>query len=298
MRKFTPALTSLAFVVLTAVPLSAQQPLASARQMYASAEYEQALKTLDSLKAGGDDDEDGETVDLYRALCLLAMGRRADADHAIEAIIVRDPLFRPSDDIPPRVHAAVSDARKRMLPAIIQQQYNEAKASFEHGEFAAAAKGFEQVVAALNDSDMAPVAATPPLSDLRTLAAGFRELSVKAIPPPPPPPAPVAPAVVVNKAPRIYGAEERGVVSPVAVRQELPQFTGIVGPTGIRGVVEIVINETGGVESAMMATATGTSYDATVVVAATKWRYEPATVDGKPVKYRKRIQIQIAPGKR
>ena len=105
------------------------------------------------------------------------------------------------------MHTAVSDARKRMLPAIIQQQYNDAKTAFDHDEFAVAARGFEQVVAALNDSDLAPVAAQPPLSDLRTLAAGFRELSVKAIPPPPPRP-PVAPPPAANQPPRIYAGDE------------------------------------------------------------------------------------------
>lgn len=292
MRIFT--LACLVVIVSTGVRLSSQQPLVAARQLYASAEYEQALKTLDSLKAGKDDGEDGETIDLYRALCLLAMGRRADADHAIEAIIVRDPLFRPSDDIPPRVHTAVSDARKRLLPAIIQQEYNEAKTAFDHGEFAAAAKAFEQVVAALNDTDLAPVAANPPLSDLRTLAAGFRDLSVKAIPPPPPPPAPVAPPVIVSVAPRIYAGEERGVIPAAAVHQDLPKYMGTVGQDGIKGVLEIVINETGGVDSALMVAPTRTNYDATVVMAATKWRYQPATVDGTPVKFRKRIQIRIA----
>ena len=178
-------------------------------------------------------------------------------------------------------------------PAIVQQQYNDAKAALDHGEFAAAAKGFQQVVAALNDSDLAPMAANPPLSDLRTLAAGFRELSAKAIPPPPPPVA-VAPSAPVRLQPAIYSSDERGVTPPVIVRQELPRYMGTVGANGIKGVVEVIINEAGGVESAMMLTPTGTSYDATAVMAATKWRYEPATADGAPVKYRKRIQIKIA----
>jgi hypothetical protein len=34
-------------------------------------------------------------------------------------------------------------------------------------------------------------------------------------------------------------------------------------------------------------------YDAMVMAAAKTWRYDPATADGVPVKYRKRIKITI-----
>jgi hypothetical protein len=294
MRTPTRTFACLVVILATGARLSSQEPLAAAREMYASAEYEKALTTLDGLKAGGYAGDDGETIELYRALCLLAMGRRADADRAIETIIVQDPLFRPSDDIPPRVHTAISDARKRLLPAIIQQQYNEAKTAFDQEEFAAAAAGFEQVVAVLNDGDLAAVADRPPLSDLRTLAAGFRELSVKALPPPPPPPPPPPAALPASLPPPIYSGEERGVTPPRAIRQDLPKFAGTIGRDAIGGVVEIIIAETGAVESATMLVPTLTSYDSTVVLAATKWRYQPATLDGAPVKFRKRIQIRIA----
>jgi TonB family protein len=36
-------------------------------------------------------------------------------------------------------------------------------------------------------------------------------------------------------------------------------------------------------------------YDQAVLAAARTWRYEPATVDGVPVKFRKRVQITISP---
>jgi TonB family protein len=291
MRPSTIALLSLALAVCTAVPVLSQQPFAAARQMYASAEYEQALKALDGLRARGPETEDSAAVEWYRALCLLAMGRGAEADLAIEAIIVQDPLYRAPDDTSPRVRTAFSNVRKRILPALVQQQYNDAKTAFDNEDFMAAADGFEQVVTALNDSDLAAVAGRPPLSDLRTLAAGFRELSVKAIPPPPPPPPPAPP---VNEPRRVYASEEPGVTAPVVIRQELPKFLGTVGRSGITGVVEITINELGSVDSAVMSVPTMTNYDRAVVLAATKWEYQPATFEGTPVKFRKRIQIRIA----
>ena len=37
------------------------------------------------------------------------------------------------------------------------------------------------------------------------------------------------------------------------------------------------------------------SYDKMVMNAATKWVYVPAMMNGKPVKFRKRIQITVTP---
>ena len=156
------------------------------------------------------------------------------------------------------------------------------------------------MIDALNDPDMGQAAQQPPLADLRTLAAGFHDLSVKAIPPPPPPPLPapvavVQPAPAVNLPPRIYTGEERGVRPPQTIAQELPKYPGAVPPRGVTGVVEVVINEVGNVESAAMVVPVANSYDKMVMTAASKWLYAPATMNGTPVKFRKRIQINIAP---
>ena len=106
-------------------------------------------------------------------------------------IIARDPLYQPGDDLSPRMRTAFSEAKKRLLPSIVQQQYADAKGAFDRKEFESAASGFRRVMDALNDPDMGSAASKPPLADLRTLAAGFHDLSVKAIPPAPTPaPAP------------------------------------------------------------------------------------------------------------
>lgn len=281
----------LVMILVTAPRLQTQEPLAAARQLYASAEYEDALRLLDGLAIGTYSREDRQAVELYRALCLLAVGRRADADRAIETMIAQDPLYRPGDDISPRMRSAFTDARKRVLPTIVQQHYHEAKGAFDRKEFVVAASSFKRVVDVLNDPDMTPAAAQPPLSDLRTLAAGFHDLSVKAIPPPPPPPPPPAP---VNLPPRIYTGEERNVVPPVAIRQDLPRFPGAVRPGGIKGIVEVIINEDGEVESSSIMVPTVASYDKLLLSATGKWVYYPATMEGKPVKFRKRIQVNVS----
>jgi hypothetical protein len=294
------ALATLVGVWLISGQVHAQEPIAAARDLYASAEYDEALKMLDRLSSGAANHADRQSIDFYRTLCLLAVGRKDDADRAIEAMIARDPLFRPGDDLSPRTRSVFTEAKRRVLPGVVQQYYAEAKRSFERREFDAAAAAFRQVLDALNDPDIGLAAQQPPLSDLRTVALGFYDLSVKSIPPPPPAPlsvvaaAPV-PAAAVNVPPRIYTGEEAGLRPPVVIVQELPRYPGPVPPSGFKGVVDVLINESGTVESAVMVVPVTNMYDKLVLNTASRWLFRPATLNGAPVKFKKRISINIAP---
>jgi len=274
--------------------------LAAARDLYASAAYDDALAVLNRLRARDHPAQQSRAIEQYRAFCLLALGRASDAEQAIEAVVAAEPTYLPSDsDASPRVRSAFTTVRRRMLPTIIQQQYAQAKAAFDRKEWAAAAEGFHWVMTALADPDVANEAKQPPLVDLKQLAAGFEELSSKAAapPPPPPPPAP-APAPVVAAAPsippppRIYTAGDANVIFPVALSQVLPAYPGqVLIPRS--GKIEVVIDEFGGVESAVMTSSVTNSYDRLAVAAAKTWKFKPATLDGKPVKFRKVVQVTI-----
>jgi TonB family protein len=273
--------------------------LAAARTLYASAEYGGALDMLNGLLSDNLAVPDRQAIDLYRALCLVAVGNTAEANRIIDAMVTDDPLYRPaSDDVPPRLRSAFTDARRRLLPAIVQQGYVAAKAAFDKKDYPAAAKGFTQVLAALNDPDLEAASGQPPLADLKMLATGFSDLALKAIAPPPPPPAPApapAPAPVVeNPTPRVYSPSDGNVVPPVTVRQAVPPFPGRV-LVGATMMVEVIIDETGAVESANMEGQANQGYDRLVLGAAKTWQYQPATLNGKPVKYRKRIQLSLVP---
>ena len=50
-----------------------------ARELYAAAEYEDALTILNRLRQTPSKPEDVRTIDQYRAFCLLALGRAAEA---------------------------------------------------------------------------------------------------------------------------------------------------------------------------------------------------------------------------
>jgi len=47
-------------------------------------------------------------------------------------VVTAEPTYLPTDsDASPRVRSAFTTVRRRMLPAIIQQQYGQAKAAFD-----------------------------------------------------------------------------------------------------------------------------------------------------------------------
>jgi hypothetical protein len=237
-------------------------------------------------------------INQYRAFCLLALGRMAEAERAIEAVLTVDLLYRPVDaDMSPRLRAAFAGVRQRILPAIVQQEYARAKAAFDHQDYPAAIAQFDRVLRALGSPDLGAVGENPPLTDLRTLANGFRDLSVKAMAPPPPPPQPVLPPAPVAVVPPkgIYGGFETGIMPPVIVKQTLPAFPRDVISRNNDGVLEVVISEAGAVESAVMRTPINPRYDQIVVSAAKLWKYAPATLNGVPVKFRKTINITLKP---
>ena len=253
---------------------------------------------LNRLRSSDHPASQSRAIEQYRAFCLLALGRPADAEQAIEAVVAAEPSYTPGDgDASPRIRSAFTAVRRRMLPSIIQQKYAQAKAAYDRKDFGAAADGFTQVLNALADQDVATEAKQPPLSDLRTLAGGFQELAAKAAAPPPAPPAPVVaaappPPPPAPAPPRIYTGGETGIVAPSAINQTLPPFPGqVVIPRN--GKLEVVIDELGVVESAVMTSTVSQTYDAMVIAAAKAWRYKPATLNGMPVKFRKTVQITI-----
>ena len=276
----------------------AQDTLTIARELYASAEYERALATLNRIRATGVANADVPTVEQYRALCLLALGRSTEAEDAIAAVVSAAPSYTPAgSDVSPRVRTAFSEVRKRILPNIIQQKYNEAKAAYDRKAYQVASDGFAQVLKTLGDPDVAPLATQPPLADLRTLAQGFLDLSETAIaataPAAPPAPAPAATAAA-PAATRIFTVTDANIVPPTIIRQALPPFPR-KPLTTIQGVVEVVIDEKGEVEAATIRNSMDPKYDNMALAASRNWRYQPATREGVPVKFRKLVQVRIQP---
>ena len=120
----TRILVTASMVVALAAPAHAQlrdgreNPLTAARDLYASARYDEALAVLNGLPSDAVA-SDRKSIEQYRSLCLLALGRGTEAESAIAAVVTADPLFMPGEaDASPRVRAAFSEVRQRLLPQI------------------------------------------------------------------------------------------------------------------------------------------------------------------------------------
>jgi TonB family protein len=282
------------WLAATAVAGSAQtngNPVAAARELYASARYDEALTILNGLTPA--EFSDRKSIEQYRSLCLLALGREAEAESAIAAVVTADPMYQPSEaEASPRVRAAFTEVRRRLLPEIATARYTVAKTAYDRKEHAVAEAMFRQLIVLLDDPDMGGR-----MADLRTLAGGFLELSARAaVPAPEPkhaePSPPPAPAPVPG---RVYGADDPGVTAAVAINQDFPRLpSSIASQARDRGVIEVVIDEQGRVVHAQIRTSVHAVYDSQLMMAVRDWRYQPATLAGQRVKYRKMIQIAIA----
>jgi hypothetical protein len=286
---------------------AAQNTLPAARDLYAAASYEDALQVLNSIRGTAQPPEDGRVVEQYRAFCLLALGRTAEAESAIEALVQVAPSYRPADtDVSPRVRTAFRTVRHRTLPAVIQRTYEKANAAFARKD-PVAADGFKLVLELLADPDLGAAATQSPLAELRTLSTGFQALSVAQapVPPPPPPPAPEPPPpapptlVVAPPAPRpatpnrIYGPEDTNVVPPIVMRQSFAPLADVFAVHA--GIVEVVVDEIGEVVAAKTVVPVNAVYDRIALATARTWRYRPATLEGVAVKYRTIVQLPLKP---
>ncbi|MCA1561128.1 MAG: energy transducer TonB [Acidobacteria bacterium] len=275
-----------------AAPVGAQDPLAAAKELYASARYDEALSILNGVRPG-DRGVSRRAIEQYRSFCLLALGRAPEAEEAISAVVNSDPLYQPDvAEASPRVRTAFQVVRRRLLPEIASAQYARAKGTFDRKEYGTAAGQFRHVVALLDDPDM-----QGRLQDLRTLASGFVDLSAAAATPPPAskPQEPTPPRAPRPQSGYVYSSNDAGVTPPVIVRQELPRVPStITTQARDKGVLEVVVDEQGRVQSIAVRMPVHPIYDAMMMKAARDWRYRPALFAGMPVKFRKLIQITIA----
>jgi TonB family protein len=309
--KKAPRLIGAAVIALLvqAGAAGAQDSLATAKQLYASAAYDEALAMLDRLKSGGASDPAATSlIEQYRAFCLLAVGRQPDAERAMESLVAGDPSFRPDDAVSPRLQSVFRDVRKRTLPAVVRERYVSAKASFDEKAYQAAADQFDAVLRLLEVPDV--VASDPALADLRTVAVGFRDLAraaaasaasaaaaASSAAPGSSLPNPAAPAAPEPRPVRaVYAVDDPGITAPVAITQNLPPWPqGIPKATvrGRRAVLDITINEAGNVESVVVRESIVDWYDEALVKEAKGWSYKPASKEGTPVRYRKLMQVVV-----
>ena len=121
-------------VVLAAagVGIGAQDSLSAAKDLYASAAYEDALSTLNRMDRAAARLEIARQIDMYRAFCLFALGRTGEATSIAESMVRKDPLMRlDAADTSPRLEKMFTDVRRRLLPSLIRERFLTAKSAIE-----------------------------------------------------------------------------------------------------------------------------------------------------------------------
>ena len=272
-----------------------QEKLALAKSLYESASYEAALSELSAI----DTTELVDDVDTYKALCLLGLGRVRDAEQALQLVVTRKPLLVLSDaDYSPRVVELFREVRRKALPAAGHQLYSIAKTDYENKNYESAAAGFKQTLLVI--ADVGPESQTSTLADLKELSTGFLELANTRIAAHtrPPAPAAAAAAVIATKTlPAFYTLADKDVTPPVELDQQVPKWTFSTNlpVRAFSGTLEILIDEKGHVESAVLSDPVWPNYDAVLIQAAKRWRYSPALKNGNPVKFKRVLVLNIDP---
>lgn len=201
-------------VVLTAVMVSglaqlcwaADEALTEVKARYATAAYEEALGLLERVR----EPESRDEVDEYRALCLLALGREAEAERAVESLVARRPqLLVDLVARPPKFVALYQRVRGRLLPSIATAAYSDAKDRYDAGDYQGAVQRFKGAMALLEGATHEATGWAAG-RDLRLLAVGFLSLAEARLAPPAP--VPVEPVTLtVIGAPGSSALESRAV---------------------------------------------------------------------------------------
>ncbi len=282
--------------------VAAADTLAQAKELYASAAYDEALAVLDRLQSASPGTETASIAE-YRVFCLLALDRRDEAQKDIEDILHTNPAYMPSgDQASPRIQGVFRDVRRQSLPKIVMERYAVAKASFERKDPKAGPQ-FDDVLVLMEDPD---VQGTPALNDLKTVVTAFRDLTkamatTQAPPTMRAPASQIAPPAAVGPEPseslRIFTSADQDVAPPFPQSQRIPPWMPdrAIAGQDFHGTLELLIDETGAVASATMRASAHPTYNRLLLRAARDWKFTPARHDGKPVRYLKIVEVHLKP---
>ena len=319
-------------VAAAAVARADQDPLNMAKDLYASAAYEEALSTLSRLTDGRASMPGvARQADQYRAFCLYALGRVSEAESIAESLLRREPLLQlDAADASPRIEAMFVSVQKRILPGLIRERYRESRAFIDQKQYGEAEPRLADVRRLLAEAQRLG-SWDEGLADLTEIVDGFltiarsqaapAPLSATAATSAPPPSAPASSAPAAAEPPRataaaqaprasagepgvnrieetrIYHLEDADVRPPVVILQNAPtapiELLTVVRALHKQMVLTVLIDETGSVQKADVRGSIHPSYDSLLLRAARTWKYRPAMKDGVPVKYEKTVIIDV-----
>ena len=314
-----------ALLMMPSVVTAQDDPLRTARDLYASAAYEEALAELARIESSPETPATTRDKDAYRVFCLVALGRAVEAQERAESLVRSNPLLSVDQfpDASPRIATIFTAVQRRVLPPLVKEAYRTARAralenaSDAHSRLLDVRKllAMAERVGAFDET----------LADIRMLVDGFLELASAGEPQNRPsattaatmpsdaasppaatassnatsqPAATVPPNAASPPAAVVPAAADKGITAPIAVYQPQPNvppvLLDLVRRLNRPAAINVVINERGAVDDVIVTQSVTAAYDALIVAAARTWRYKPAMKGGVPIRFVSPVVINVS----
>jgi hypothetical protein len=230
------------------------------------------------------------------------MSSAVPVSHPENAANSVDQAQRPKLQRPASSAAKIQPPTSTRVPAVAEGEFGRALELFDRKEYAAAADGFQRVITILSAGELSPSS-----SILRSTANEMAAASQAALVVPKPVSVvrnqgvieqePVKPSLSgrapadVPPDPHVYKAGDEGVIAPSPLKQYIPpQPAAGVRPSDL-SVLELLIDSRGAVESVHLQNPKNRFRDDWWLSAAKAWQFQPASKDGRPVKFLERVLI-------
>jgi hypothetical protein len=208
-----------------------------------------------------------------QAAALRDQGRASAASMASDSLVMSNPLYEPrTGALTPEGLSAFRSSQRTLLPLIAQRQYADAITALAAGD-GERALSLARVGLAIADRRIADV------------SAQLREQLVDLID--------RATAAVAIQDQIVYNEVDTDVIPPQPLTRQMPQ-TGPIGvPPNRVGTLEMIIGRDGTVENVRLHTPLNRHHERMIVSPAKAWRYRPATRNGRPVRYRILVKVNL-----
>jgi hypothetical protein len=209
-----------------------------------------------------------------RASALIAAGRVDEAEIVFDSILFKNPSYRLDSMISNSDSAAVFRRSKRLIvPAIAREHYDWAIDALQAGDVYRANSEADLAAALIADSELDTSAneLRHLISDLATRARAATELEER----------------------KIYSNANADVVPPRPIGRQLPADPPAGIGNELTGRLEILVDQSGRVESVKLHTPRNSYHDRMIVSAAKAWHYAPATRNGRPVRFNIVMSINL-----
>jgi hypothetical protein len=190
-----------------------------------------------------------------------------------EGLLVASPLYEPKpSEITPEAMATFRTTQRLILPGVAQRSYERARAALSAGDPERALSFGREAIAILD----------------RRLADANPQLREQVM-------ALIDEATAASAAADeiIYSPSDRGIVPPRELTRQFPATSPLGVPPHRVGTLDMIIDKEGGVEFVKLHTPLNRYHERHIVQAAKAWRYRPAMRNGKPVKFRLTVKINL-----